>query len=307
MRPSMLAVPLILALLPSTLAQHTSGGGGGGSGGSSGGYSGGGFSGSSGGSHGGGYSGGGGSGGYSGGHSSGGTSSNGHAGVSSHVASGSSTHSPTGKEGSRSVVESNGEQRAFYYATNTGNPSAVHDHLLDETLAKIHLALPSNLATDQYVPAHLPKHQDPNKPDEILLGNNKKPKASSEDKAALLRPCRGKNCAPRLPVVQCSGQFVNGRCSLTNRVWNISNDAYTDIEENCGYLNRRLAKEQSKTAQLRDREQTACSPSLHGPDCASTTTKIAKQDSKIAQLRTQYERCVVKELHNKMLISISKP
>ena len=300
MRLSVPAVLLILLFSQTIQAQHSSAGGGGSGGGGGGG------------SHGGGSSGGGSSsGGHSGGYSSGGSGSHGsgssgsaHGGNPSH---GAPTAHIVGKIG---VVHENAgfsttETRASYYSTVPGDSPAVHDHLLDQALARIRVEMPADLKTGQPVRVEIQKHKEPGRVNGFSADKKGKNRAEAAVRIRLPKPCRGKKCAPPPPT--CAKENWIAGCGGTEYVWRFSEEVYTSIQDKCGYLARRLAQEESRAAALRGQQQIACSPTPLSPECASATRAVAQSDSRIARLREQYERCVFSDLRHTAVLSMSRP
>lgn len=285
MRLSVVAVSLILLFSQSTLAQHSSGGGGSSGGGTG---SGGASSGSSGGgSHGGGGS----SGGFSGGHVSGGGSGSHGSGSSG------STHVSTSSQAASGFVHAPGKidtlhetgERAFYTSV-TGESSEIHNQLLDQALAKLQYALPANFKDEQPFSAKSLKGIEPASDRKAET----KPQVKKEEAEG--KPCHGHNCHPR--------RVTEYRTMGTN--WRISQDLYTTVQGDCGHLAGKLAQEESKVAALQTGQSSTCAMNPVGSACASATKAMNKLNAKISQLHDRYDQCVLHDLRHNAVISVSR-
>ena len=290
MRLSVLAVSLILFFSQITAAQHSSGGGGGtsGSGSSSGGSSGG----SSGdGSHGGG--GGGSSGGYSAGHVSSGALGSHVSGSSGFVHIGTPSHPSSGfvhAPGKIDPLHENltaGAGEAFNSSVH-GDSSEVHNHLLDQALAKIQFAVPADLKNGQIVPMKPLKH--------IELGPERKPEGKPEVKKEEpdRKHCHGHHCKPH-HLTEFSGSN-----------WRMSEDLYTTIQDDCGRLAAKLAQEENEASTLKGRQDSVCAINLAGSECAAATEALNKLNAKITQLHNRYDQCVLHDLRRKAAVYVSQ-
>jgi hypothetical protein len=289
MRLSVIAVSLGLLFSQSAVAQHSSGGGGSSGGGTS---SGGSSSASSGGgSHGGSYSGGGSS---SGGHVSGGSSGSSASG-SSGSAPATSTHAASGllhaldKIGLHDSTKPGGEPA--FYSSVPGGSSELHNELLNQALARIQLAVPANLKNDEPIAMKSLKATEP--------GSDRKTEVKAETKTEEpdRKPCRVHRCTPR-PVTH--NFFAIG----TN--WRMSRDLYTTIQDDCGSLAAKLAKEESKIVNIQTRRDNVCAINSGGSDCAAAYTALYKLNGKINQLHDRYDQCVLRDLRHNAAVYISQ-
>jgi hypothetical protein len=272
MRLSVVAVSLILFFSQSTLAQHSSGGGGSSGGGTS---SGGSSSGSSGGgSHGGGGS----SGGSSGGHVSGG-------GSGSH-GSGSSGHAPGKIDTLHATANGPASEPAFYSSVH-GESSEVHNQLLDQALAKLQYALPVNFKNGQPFSAESLKRVEPTseRKEETKL----QVKKAEPDR----KPCHGHHC-----------HATEYRTPGTN--WRMSQDLYTTLQGDCGHLAAKLQQEENKASALKASQDSVCATNPVGSACASATEGLNKLNAKIVQLHDRYDQCVLHDLRHKAAVSVSR-
>jgi len=284
MRLSVVGVSLILLFSQSTLAQHSSGGGGSSGGGTSSG-------GSSSGSSGGGSHGGGGSlGGSSGGHVSGGGSGSHSSGSSG------STHISTSSHASSGFVHAPGKIDTLHETVNVaagerhGESSEVHNQLLDQALAKLQYALPANFKNEQSFAAKSLKRIEPASDRKAET----KPQVKKEEPEG--KPCHGHNCHPH-PVTE--------YCTIGTN-WRISQDLYTIVQGDCGHLAAKLAQEESKVAALQGGQSSTCAMNPVGSDCTSATKAMNKLNAKISQLHDRYDQCVLHDLRHKAAISVSR-
>lgn len=291
MRLSVPVFLLVISLTPFSLAQHSGGGGGGisGSGGGGGGAS---YGGSGGGSHGGSSSGGSSSGGNSGGHGSAGSAS--HASAGGHGSNGGTSHSRLGTpdHNKHSRNDAGRLESSGSYASDIPRESAaVREHLVEHTLDRVQLDLPSNLKTDRPISLDLPKHKGPGA-EQLLVG--KKEKSKGPEPA-------------RKPVEVCGPGSAGRRCTIPGYRWNLTPDVYNSIQENCADLDQLLTREEDKTAPLRSRQMLACVATPLNPECSSASHGVTKADVKIGRLREKYQQCVMRDLHRHVLLIIRQP
>lgn len=261
MRLSIVAVSLILLFSQNALAQHSSGGGGStSSGGSSAGSSGG-------GSHGGGGS----SGGSSGGHVSGG-------GSGSH-GSGSSGHALGKIDTLHATINGPSSEPAFYSSVH-GEPSEVHNQLLDQALAKLQYTLPANIKND---------HPISTKSLRRIELTERKPEAKKEEPDR--KHCHGHECRPH-------EYFTPG----SN--WRMSQDLYNTVQGDCGHLAAKLQQEENRASAL-ETQRLLCAMSPVGSDCSSVTGALNKLNAKVAHLHDRYDQCVLHDLRHNAAIYVS--
>lgn len=286
MRLSVPVFLLVISLTPFTLAQHSGGGGGGGGGASSGA--------SAGGSHGGSSSGGSWSG-SSGGHGSGGSAS--HTSAGGHGSNGGTSHSRSGTSDPNKHSRNEAgrfESSGSYVSDIPRESAAVREHLLEHTLDRMELDLPSNLKTDRPISLHVPKHKGPGA-DNLLVGKKEKSKKPEPTK----KPVEDKRV--------CGPGSAGRRCTVLSNRWNLTSGVYDSIQENCGDLDQRLTREEDKTAPLRSRQMLACVATPLSPECSSAGQAVAKADVKIGRLREKYQQCVIRDLHRHAQVIISRP
>lgn len=279
MRLSVIAVSLALLFSQSALAQHSSGGGSG-SGGSSSGSSGG-------GSHGGSSSG---SGSSSGGHVSGGSpgsnasgSSGSTHGTSSQAAYGF-VHAPGKIDPLHETATQPGGEPAFHSSVR-GEPSEVHNELLDQALGKIQFSVRTNLKNEQ-----------------PISGRSVRRIEIDPDRKAERKPALRKE---ELDRKHCHGH----NCKLTTwtagSTWRMSQDVYTTIQGDCAHLAAKLSQETKKVAALQASQDNACAMNPVGSECASATNTLNKLNVKIAQLHDRYDQCVLHDVRRKTNITVS--
>lgn len=286
MRPLVMIFLLVISLAPFSLAQHSGGGGGGGGGGSGG---------SGGGSHGGSSSSGSSSAGNSGGHGSGGSGS--HTSSGGHDSSGGISHSRSGTSDPtlHSKSDAVGFESSGSYASGIPREStAVREHLLENTLDRMQFDLSGNLKTDRPISLDPPKHKGFGA-DHLLVGKREKTRQPEPDKKRLDHE---RVCGPG---------SAGHRCTIPGYSWNLTSGVYDSIQENCGYLDQHLTREEDKTDPLRSRLTLACVATPLSPECTSVSQVVAKADVKIGRLREQYQNCVVRDLQQHARVIISRP
>ncbi len=202
MRLSVPVFLLVISLTPFTLAQHSGGGGGGGGGGGASAGA------SAGGSHGGSSSGGSWSG-SSGGHGSGGSAS--HTSAGGHGSNGGTSHSRSGTSDPNKHSRNEAgrfESSGSYVSDIPRESAAVREHLLEDTLDRMELDVPSNLKTDRPISLHVPKHKGPGA-DNLLVGKNETSKKPEPTK----KPFEDKRF--------CGPGSAGRRCTVPSNRWNI--------------------------------------------------------------------------------------
>lgn len=269
MRLSVVAISLILLFSQGTLAQHSSGGGGSSGGGTS---SGGSSSASSGaGSHG-------------GGGSVGGSA---HVSTSSHVASGF-VHAP-GKIDNLHATGSGPADEQPFYSSVRGESSEVHNQLLDQALAKLQYALPSNIKNDQPISAKSLKRIEP-------LDQKAERKTEVKKEESDRKHCHGHHCQPKLLTEYCA----------PGSNWRMSQELYNTLQSDCGHLAAKLQQEENGVAALQTSQQIACVGSPVGAECSSATGVLNNLNAKIAQLHDRYDQCILHDLHHNAAVYVSQ-
>jgi len=230
------------------------------------------------------------SGGNSGGHGSGGSAS--HASGGGHGSNGGTSHSrvPASDLNKHSRSDSGRFESTGSNASDIRESAAVREHLVEHTLDRMHLDLPSNLKTGRPISLDLPKRKGPGA-DHLLVG--KKQKSNEPER--------------KKPVEDKRVCGAGRRCTIPGDRWNLTSGVYDSIQENCGNLDQRLTREEDKTAPLRTRQMLACVATPLSPECSSTSQEVAKADVKIGRLREKYQQCVMRDLHQHAMVIVHRP
>jgi len=190
------------------------------------------------------------------------------------------------------------EARASYYSTVPGDSAAVRDPLLDEALAGIRIEVPAGSKVEQPVRAEIEKRGG----SEV----NKKTKAEPAITIRFPKHCHGRKCIAPSPPTPPTCSPLNAFTSCRQTQWRLSEDMYDSIHDKCGNQARLLAREESKAAGLKDREQRACSLASGSSECAAASRAVGQSDSRIARLRDQYQRCVFNDFRHAAEVSVSQ-